>query len=168
MARSRAVVVALLATASLGGWWLGRSGGGDTFQATVVATFDGDTIAVRAGGGRTGAVTVRLLGVDTPETHHPRRPVGCHGPSAAAATRRLLLGRRVRLTLDTQHHDRYGRLLAHVWLGRLHVNRWLLRHGHARLLVIRPNTAYARRMLLDELDARRRRVGLWGRCGTRW
>lgn len=165
MARSRAAVVAILAAASLGGWWLGRHDGGDRFTATVVRVHDGDTVTVRAGGRDR---IVRLLGVDTPETHHPRRPVGCHGPAAARVARGLLAGRRVRLVLDVVHHDRYGRLLAHLWLGRLHVNRWLLRHGHARLLVIPPNTAHARAMLLDELDARRRRVGLWGRCGSRW
>ena len=69
MARPRAVVVAILAAASLGGWWLGAQRRTANAPYTVVAVTDGDTIEViDASGDRD---TVRLLGVDTPETHHP-------------------------------------------------------------------------------------------------
>src|SRR4051812_42876384 len=88
MVRTRAVVVVILAAASLGGLWLGHTGRGEASQsAFVVKAVDGDTIDVRIGD-RTD--TVRLLGIDTPETHHPTKPVQCFGPEAAAYTKRRL------------------------------------------------------------------------------
>ena len=77
---------------------------------------DGDTIVVRRAGGRDE--TIRLLGVDTPETHHPRKPVQCYGPEASAYTARRLFGQVVRLEDDVERHDIYGRRLAYVYLAR--------------------------------------------------
>jgi micrococcal nuclease len=166
MARSR-VVRAVLAAALLGsagwGWYAsGRATAGTRYTATVVDTIDGDTVVV-AFEGRTPA-TVRLLGVDTPETHHPTQPVECFGPEASAHTRARLLGRTVTLERDVEPHDVYGRLLMHVHLDGARYNDELLRLGYARLLVVPPNGAHARRMLAAELDARRERRGLWGSC----
>lgn len=164
MAPSRAVVVAILAAASLGGWWMGhpdpaiRSRGP---SVPVERVLDGDTIVVRR---RDADVTVRLLGVDTPETHHPTKPVGCYGPEAAAFTTRVLTGRSVTLESDVVEHDVYGRTLATVWLEGRNFNNELLRAGYARLLVIPPNGAHAREQLGIELAARRARRGLWGAC----
>src|SRR5438094_8850230 len=113
MLRSRpawTALVAAVAAASLGGWRLGTAR--PTAGAVVVThVIDGDTVDI-AGGGR--HQRVRLLGVDTPETVDPRRPVGCFGPQAAAFTRARLQGRRVRLEFDRQVRDKYGRLLAYV------------------------------------------------------
>ena len=93
MVRTRAVVVAILAAASLGGWWLGRvDRGAQSQSAVVVKAVDGDTIDVRIGA---STDTVRLLGIDTPETHHPTKPVQCFGPEAAAYTKSRLEGRTV-------------------------------------------------------------------------
>ena len=80
MTRSRVVVVAIVAAASLGGWRLGQARYAATAAWTVVGVVDGDTIEV-ARGAETD--TVRLLGIDTPETHHPTKPVECFGPEAA-------------------------------------------------------------------------------------
>jgi micrococcal nuclease len=164
MARPRAVVVAILAAASLGGWWLGAQRRTATAQYVVTAVVDGDTIEVRASDGARD--TVRLLGVDTPETHHPTEPVGCYGPEAAAYTHRRLAGRPVQLESDVEGRDRYGRRLAYVIIGGDdRFNDELLEHGYARLLVIEPNTAHARAMLRAELHAKRAERGLWGACG---
>jgi micrococcal nuclease len=160
MVRSRAVVVAILAAASLGGWWLGRATHGAT-PALVVDTVDGDTIHVRAGG---RVDTVRLLGVDTPETHHPTKPVRCFGPEAEAYTRARLAGRQVTLEGDVEPRDLYGRRLAYVSVDGHRFNDELLRKGYARLLVIPPNGAHARAMLAEELAARRAHRGLWAAC----
>ncbi len=76
---------------------------------------DSDTIKVVVRGFET---PVRLIGIDTPETHHPSKPVQCFGPAASARTARLLpIGQRVRLETDpTQDtRDRYARLLAYVF-----------------------------------------------------
>jgi micrococcal nuclease len=165
MARSRAVVVAvaavLLGSAAVG-WWLGGRASRPT-SATVIDTIDGDTIVVRAAGARRG-VTVRLLGVDTPETHHPRKPVECYGPEASAYTRARLLGRSVQLEYDVERHDIYGRTLAYVLLGGRRFNDELLALGYARLLVIAPNGDHARTMLREMLAGRSARRGLWGAC----
>jgi micrococcal nuclease len=108
--------------------------------------------------------TIRLLGVDTPETHHPTKPVGCFGPEASAFTARRLSGAVVRLEGDVETRDLYGRRLAYVIVDGERFNDELLRRGYARLLVIAPNGAHARDELAAELDARRHRRGLWGEC----
>lgn len=162
MARPRAVViVAVLAAASLGGWWLGSARRLPSVPAVVVAVIDGDTVSVDWRGRRQ---TVRLLGVDTPETVHPERPVECFGPEAAAFTRSLLLGRPVELAFDRVRYDRYGRLLAYASVQGRRVNDQLLAEGYARLMVIPPNTAHARALLAAELEARQSGRGLWGTC----
>lgn len=155
--------MAVLAAASLGGWRLGatRAGTGAGGTARVVAVVDGDTVDVAWAGRRE---RVRLLGVDTPETVDPHRPVGCYGPEAAAYTRRRLEGQPVRLSFDRQRRDRYGRLLAYVDLGGHRFNDELLTGGYARLLVIPPNGLHGRAMLAEELAARSAGRGLWGAC----
>jgi micrococcal nuclease len=162
--RPWAALVALTAAASLGGWWLGeaRRGPGPG-PATVTAVLDGDTIEV-TWPAQPRTEVVRLLGVDTPETIHPSRPVQCFGPEASRFTRRRLLGQAVQLRFDRERRDRYGRLLAYVEVGDGRFNDELLRGGYARLLVIPPNGAHARAMLDQELAARARGAGLWGAC----
>lgn len=172
MAHSRAVVVAIIiAATSFSGWWLGRQGPGTTansnppagsrFDALVTRTVDGDTVHVRTANGDD---TVRLLGVNTPETHHPRKPVECYGPEASAFTDSVLTGRRVQLELDVEHRDKYGRLLAYILLDGHRFNDELLRHGYARVLIISPNGIHARAMVEEALAAKRAGVGLWGAC----
>jgi len=165
MARSRAVIVAfvvtVLAGSSAAGWWLGHTARGST-SATVVRTLDGDTIEVRFASGDTD--TIRILGIDTPETHHPTKPIECYGPEAAAYTRRRLLGRAVELESDVESHDIYDRRLAYVTIDGERFDDELLRLGYARLLVIPPNELHARAMLDAELEARRAERGLWGAC----
>lgn len=128
---------------------------------TVVRTIDGDTIDVRLG---RRVQRVRLIGVDTPETHDPRRPVGCYGPEAAAFTAAVLTGATVTLEDDVERTDPYGRRLAYVHVGGVRFNDLLLARGYGRLLVIPPNGSHARTMLAEEMEARRARRGLWGAC----
>lgn len=161
----------VVAAASAAGWWLGRQDPGATadttvpgptrFAAVVTAPVDGDTVRVRT---VRGVETVRFLGVNTPETHHPTKGVECFGPEAAAFTDRELTGRPVELELDVEHRDVYGRLLAYVIVDGHRFNDVLLARGFARLLVIPPNGAHGRAMLDAELAARRARRGLWGAC----
>jgi len=161
MTRSRVVVVAIIAAASLGGWRLGQARHSATAAWTVVGVIDGDTIAVARG---TETDTVRLLGIDTPETHHPTKAVECFGPEAASYTDQQLLGRSVQLEADIEERDRYDRRLAYVVVDGERFNDELLRRGYARLLVIEPNHTHARTMLRAELDAKRAGRGLWGEC----
>ena len=124
---------------------------------------DGDTVIVRADG---GVLRVRLLGIDTPETVDPDRPVGCFGPEASAYTKHLLTGRSVRLVYDRELHDRYGRLLAYVYLLGRFVNASLIELGYARTLSIPPNTAHAAELASLERRAALDGRGLWGACAT--
>ena len=161
--RSRAVVVVTVLTAtSVLGWWFGDQRRAADVHYRVVDVLDGDTIVVRRAAA--GEETVRLLGVDTPETHHPTKPVECFGPEASAYTTSRLLGEAVRLEDDVERRDLYDRRLAYVYVDGARFNDELLRRGYARLLVIDPNRAHARAMLDEELDAEQHRRGLWGAC----
>ena len=167
MVGSRAVIVATLAAAavlgaSVLGWWLGEVARTADPEVRVVDVLDGDTIVVTFTNGATD--TVRLLGVDTPETHHPTRGVECFGPEAAEYTKRRLTGKVVRLESDVQRRDVYDRRLAYVYLHGQRFEDELLREGYARFLVIPPNDAHGRALLAAELDARDARRGLWGAC----
>jgi micrococcal nuclease len=160
--RALVVLVAVVAAISVAGWRLGYArSGGEAPTVRVVAVIDGDTIDVAWGGRRE---RVRLLGVDTPETVDPNRPVGCYGPEASAFTHQRLRGRDVRLRFDRQRRDKYGRLLAYVEVDGRRFNDELLTGGYARLLVIPPNGRHGRVMLDEELGARSARRGLWGAC----
>jgi len=155
-----ALVVVVLA-----GWWRVAGGSAHPFtHGTVVRAVDGDTIIVE-GGGR--IEDVRLLGIDTPETVDPRRPVGCYGPEASAFTKHLVTGRTVTLRYDRELHDRYGRFLAYVWLAGarpLFVNAELVRRGYARTYPFPPNTAHAALFAALERSAAVAGKGLWHAC----
>lgn len=160
MARFRAAIAACVAAVLLGGWVGGSPA--RTRRAIVEQVIDGDTIAVRFSTNE--RALVRLVGVDTPETRHPDRPVECFGPEASAYTTALLEDEQVQVYIAREPVDRYGRLLAEVKLSGVSVNEELLRNGYARLLIIPPNDSKARRYLGLELDARAKGAGLWGSC----
>jgi micrococcal nuclease len=166
MVRRRVVVsvlVVAISAASVLGWWLGEQHRDARPTARVLEAVDGDTVVVELADGSTD--TVRLLGVDTPETHHPTKPVECFGPEAAAFTARRLTAQAVELEGDVEARDLYDRRLAYVVLDGERFNDELLRRGYARLLVLDPNRAHARELLDAELNARRHRRGLWRECG---
>lgn len=142
-----------------------RSTGADPpGTAEVLAVIDGDTIEVRLGDGEE---TVRLLGIDTPETVAPGKPVDCFGPEASERTKALLPpGTVVRLTRDVEARDRFDRLLAYVVRAAddLFVNRALLSEGFARPLSIAPNHAHRVDLSAAAAEARAAGRGLWSAC----
>lgn len=125
----------------------------------VVGVADGDTITVEIGGKKE---TVRLIGVDTPETVHPSKPVEPYGPEASAYTKRRLSGQQVRLEFDVEERDHYGRLLAYVWLGDELFNATMVKDGYAQVLTVPPNVKYADRFVALQREARENDRGLWG------
>ena len=160
------VAVVALALALAGVVWVHRSNQTPIAGGTVVRVVDGDTIIVRGPGGRTE--DVRLIGIDTPETVDPRRPVGCYGPEASAYAKHLLTGRAVILRYDRETNDRYGRFLAYVWLTGSHaqfVNARLVELGYARAYPFPPNTAHEALFAALERQAAIGGQGLWGMCG---
>jgi micrococcal nuclease len=133
----------------------------------VTEVVDGDTVKVRMRA-RRGTRTVRYIGVDTPESVKPGEPVQCFARQASDFNQRLVEGRGVRLEIGRERTDRYGRLLAYVYVrgrDRRFVNEELLRRGYARTLAIPPNTDRAGRFAVIERRAKREQRGLWRVCG---
>jgi micrococcal nuclease len=137
----------------------------------VRRVIDGDTVELS--GGR----LVRYLGIDTPEVRRQSgdrwvRDPEPFGEQATEANRRMVERKTVRLEYDVQTHDRFGRLLAYVYVpaaeagfsgaGELFVNEELLRLGVARPLTIPPNVKHAERFRAITEEARHAGRGLWG------
>jgi micrococcal nuclease len=131
-----------------------------------VAVVDGDTVELAVGGATERA---RLLGIDTPETVHPDRPVECFGPEASARTKDLLpAGTVVLLQRDEEARDRFGRLLVYLWrqADGLFVNGALVSEGFADTLRIEPNTARSADLSARRAAARAAGLGRWSSCPT--
>ena len=129
-----------------------------TIEGTVVRVVDGDTIYVRL----TDRVEkIRYIGVNTPEIHHPSKGEEPGGREAAEVNRGLVGGRRLRLELDVQTRDRYGRLLAYVWVGDTMVNAELVRLGYAQVMTVPPNVRYQDLFVKLQRQARDAHRGLW-------
>ncbi len=124
---------------------------------TVVRVVDGDTVVLD------GNEKVRLIGVNTPETVDPRKPVERFGKEASAFTKSLLEGKRVRVEHDVEPKDRYGRTLAYLFLeDGTFVNLRLVEGGYASAYRYPPNVKHAERFRDAERAAREARRGLWG------
>jgi micrococcal nuclease len=172
------VAIGLVALAALAVWRLAGPGspsgaasgpesgqGSGPGEATVVRVVDGDTVVVEIGGTEE---TVRLIGIDTPESVAPHRPDECFGAEASAQLAALLPpGTVVRLTRDIEPRDVYDRLLAYVELvadGR-HVNLALVADGYAVAKDHPPNTTHRAELEAAERAARGAGLGLWSACG---
>jgi micrococcal nuclease len=137
----------------------------DAFPAQVVRVIDGDTMEALYAGSPTRPVTVRVIGVDTPETVKPGVPVRCYGKQASEFTKRLLpAGSLVRAAHERGGAtDHYGRQLWDVWLpdGRF-LESVLVAAGAARAYPYPPQTEHAALLgtLADAAQAQQR--GLWG------
>jgi micrococcal nuclease len=162
------ILVFLALAIAGGGLGLFDGGGGDdvgelSAVGRVVDVVDGDTVKVRLSD---HTETVRYIGVDTPETVKPGEPVECFGKRASSFNRRHVEGRRVRLRFGAERRDRYGRLLAYVYVGARErsINADLVARGYGEVLVIPPNVEHAERYRRLEQRARQRGAGLWGTC----
>lgn len=129
--------------------------------ATVVRVVDGDTVNVKLENGN--EETVRLLLVDTPETVHPNKPVQPFGPEASAFAKEMMPpGTKVKLELDVSERDKYGRILAYLWVDDKMFNELLLEKGFARVAyVYAPNTKYVDQFYEIQKKAQMEEVGIW-------
>jgi len=131
----------------------------------VIRVVDGDTIVVRLDGVKE---TIRIIGIDTPETVDPRKPVQAFGLEASAYTKKTPLGKSVRLEPDQgnahiRHRDRYGRLLACGWIGKVLFNEKIIRDGYARAYTKYPfRSDYMALFLRAETAATEKGRELWG------
>ena len=131
---------------------------------TVIYVIDGDTIDVSIQGAKT---RVRLIGVDTPETKHPTKRVSCYGPEASRYVNTLLpKGTKVILRPDKKAKDRYGRMLAYVYIQHngLFINLDLVRKGFAKPMKFYPNVLHAYEFDKAASRAKAAKVGLWRMC----
>ncbi|MCY9399762.1 thermonuclease family protein [Bacillus haynesii] len=129
-------------------------------SAEVVNVVDGDTIDVRLKSGK--QERVRFILVDTPETVHPKKGEEPFGREASDFTKKTLSGQKVDLKLGVQERDKYGRLLAYVYLkdGTM-INELLLQKGLARVAVFPPNTEFVDQFRDIEVQAKKEYKGIW-------
>lgn len=127
---------------------------------------DGDTITVNMNG---SVETVRMIGIDTPETHKPNTPVQCYGETAASYTKTLIGNSKVRLQADPldTNRDVYGRLLRYVYLADgTFVNEKLIQNGYGFAYTYFPFEKSAE-FKSHETIAKNSGRGLWSACQVR-
>ena len=131
-------------------------------ESTVLVTrvIDGDTIEL------VGGVRVRYIGVNTPETVDPRKPVQCFGKEASDRNKELVEGKYVRLVKDVSETDRYGRLLRYVYVGDTFANLALVEGGFAHSSTYPPDVREQEKFRVAEESARIAKKGLWGEVCT--
>ena len=130
----------------------------------VARAIDGDTIELENG------EKVRYIGVDTPETKHPKKAVQCFGKEAHEKNKELVEGKYVRLERDVSEHDKYGRLLRYVYVvntdsnEEVFVNAELVSEGYAHASTFPPDVKFQEIFLDGQNFAREHKLGLWGGC----
>ena len=127
--------------------------------ATVTRVTDGDTIRVEIDGEE---FRVRYIGIDTPETVDPRRPVECFGKEASERNRQLVDGQTVGLEKDVSETDSFGRLLRYIWVGDQMINATLVEEGYALASTYPPDVKYSQLFASLQAQARDNGRGLWG------
>ncbi|MGG1572263.1 thermonuclease family protein [Fictibacillus sp. NRS-1165] len=128
--------------------------------ATVTYVIDGDTLDVKLRNGK--KERIRMLLIDSPETKHPRLGVQPFGPESSKFTKSQLTGKKVGVELDVSERDKYGRLLAYIWIGKQNFNQLLLEKGLARVAyVYPPNTKYVDQFRATQKKAQKAGIGIW-------
>ncbi len=132
--------------------------------ATVKRVVDGDTIELENG------EKVRYIGIDTPETLDPRKPIQCFGTEAAAQNKDLVEGKRIRLEKDVTDRDKYRRLLRYVYVTdeskEIFVNLELVKQGFAHSYTYPPDVKYQDLFVAAEKEARGEGRGFWNSCSA--
>jgi endonuclease YncB( thermonuclease family) len=154
---------------------------GGELQGLCTKVFDGDTIEVSliqdsrqkllTPNSELRTYTVRLIGVDTPELSHPLKPVQYFAQEASSFTTKIVLGKKVKLEFDLEREDKYGRLLAYVFLpdGRM-LNAEIIKQGYGFAYTRFP-FRYLEEFRQYERDARSKGLGLWkggGKAELKW
>lgn len=128
----------------------------ETFKVTRV--IDGDTIEIE------GGERVRYIGIDTPETVDPRKPVQCFGVEASKKNKELVEGKMVRLEKDITDRDKYNRLLRYVFVDNVFINLELVKQGFAYSYSYPPDIKYQDQFLKAQQEAEKTKQGLWSAC----
>lgn len=128
---------------------------------SVIKVVDGDTIAISMGG---KSETMRLIGIDTPETVDTRVEVQCFGKESSDKLKSLLNGKKVRLEMDPKEgeRDKYKRLLAYVFReDGLHINKYMIEEGYAYEYTYDTAYKYQKEFKAAEAVAKNAEKGLW-------
>ena len=132
-----------------------------TSSVLVTRVVDGDTIEIE------GGEKIRYIGINTPETVDPRRPVQCFGHEASERNKELVEGKVVRIEKDISDRDKFGRLLRYVWLGGTFINKQLVDDGFAYATSYPPNVKYEKVFSQAQQKAREEKRGLWAQCPSK-
>lgn len=134
-------------------------------KTTVTKVIDGDTIIIESG------ERVRYIGVDTPETVHPKKSVQCYGKAASNKNKALVEGKTIYLERDVSDKDHYDRLLRFIYLPNpnspsevIFVNEYLIEQGYGMVITYPPDVKYHDRFVLAQRTAQKEKRGLWGSC----
>lgn len=132
----------------------------------VIKVVDGDTIIIDYNGNEE---KVRMIGVNTPESVDPRRPVQCFGIEASNYTKELLKNKSVKIKFDETQNikDKYGRLLLYVYLNNdLLVNKEIIKNGYGYEYTYIHPYKYSNDFKAAEIYAKENKLGLWadGAC----
>lgn len=134
-------------------------------KTRVTEVIDGDTVIIESG------ERVRYIGVDTPETKHPKKSVQCFGREASRRNTELVEGKEVYLEKDISETDRYGRLLRYMYLPNpdapdevIMVNEYLIEQGYGTVITYPPDVKYHEQFLASQRLAQEEKRGLWGAC----
>lgn len=124
----------------------------------VMRVIDGDTIEIENG------EKVRYIGIDTPETMDPRKPVQCFGVEASKKNKDLVEGKMARLEKDITDKDKYNRLLRYIWVDGVLINLELVKQGFAYSYSYPPDVKYQEQFIKAQQGAREAKRGLWNSC----
>ncbi|MCR4324522.1 MAG: thermonuclease family protein [Candidatus Curtissbacteria bacterium] len=130
----------------------------DAATVTVTKVIDGDTIEIE------GGQKLRYIGMDTPETVHPKRGIECYGKEASSKNKELVEGKTVRLEKDVSETDKYERLLRYVYVDDVFVNEYMVREGFAYASSYPPDVKYQEKLRAAQKEAQNLKKGLWGSC----
>ena len=134
----------------------------DGEEGVVIVVYDGDTLKVRFDDG--SEKRVRLIGIDAPETDDSREEARYRAHLAKRFVFYHLYRQRVRLSYDWELEDKYGRILAYIWIDEGLFNEFILEEGFASVFLKYPfREDYRKRLMQAQKKARRMEIGLWKR-----
>lgn len=153
--RRIAAILLVLASVSIFLFSNRQDGGNNLFF--VKRVIDGDTILLA------NSERVRYIGINTPETKHPDKPIERFGKEASSYNKKLVEKKWVRLEFDIQKRDKYNRLLAYVFTGETFINAELIKEGYGQVYTIPPNVKYSDLFIKLQREAKDRGRGLWAK-----
>ncbi len=127
----------------------------------VIRIVDGDTIVIE------GNKKLRYIGINTPESVDPRRPVQCLANEASQRNKELVEGKLVTLEKDVSETDKYGRLLRYVYVDGVMINKQLVQEGYALASAYPPDVKHQSELKEAENEARENKRGMWNSCVTK-